>query len=100
MEKIAQDMKARMEALDRAGLHAYRIAMVGGPTESPVWTQILADAVGVAVELPEAGAYAGALGAAILAGIGARLFADEAAGFARVRHEDRIVAPRDGTIAE
>ncbi|MDI6775344.1 MAG: FGGY family carbohydrate kinase [Verrucomicrobiota bacterium] len=101
MENIALDTKAKMDSLRLAGLRYDRIVMVGGPAESPVWTQILADTIGVEIVLTEAGAYAGALGAAILAGIGTRIFADETDGFARIRRSDRVVRPGSGrTISE
>jgi sugar (pentulose or hexulose) kinase len=93
MEQIVGDMKARMDSLAKAGLAARRLVMVGGPTEGKAWTRILADTLGLDLALPEAGAYAGALGAAILAGIGTGLFKDEAAGFAKVRSGERIVRP-------
>lgn len=93
MESIARDMKAKVTALSKAGLKADRLTMVGGPTESKVWTEILADELGLEILLPESGAFAGALGAALLAGIGTGLFADEASGFARIRDRARRVEP-------
>lgn len=93
MEDLARQMKLRMDALAAAGLRAESIAMVGGPTESPVWMQIMADTTGVEIALPEPGAYAGAVGAAILAGMGAGLFADEADGAARLGFRGRAVRP-------
>jgi sugar (pentulose or hexulose) kinase len=98
MEGIARQMREKMEKLAGAGLRARRIVMVGGPTESAIWTQILADELGVAIALPESGAFAGALGAAILAGIGVRVFADETAGFARVRSGCRTVKPTTRSV--
>jgi sugar (pentulose or hexulose) kinase len=96
MEEIAGRMAARMRSLAAAGLAARRVAMVGGPSESRTWTRILADMLGVEIALPEAGACAGALGAAILAGIGVGAFADEASAFGRVRSGAAIVRPGMG----
>ena len=98
METIARDMRAKVDALALAGLRADRLVMVGGPTESQVWTQILADELGLAIELPASGAFAGALGAAILAGIGQGIFPDETSGFARIRSGDRTVQKRTITV--
>ena len=97
MEGIAREMKSRMESLSAAGLRAERIAVVGGPTESPAWMQILSDLSGLELLLPEVGAHAGAAGAAILAGIGAGIFADEADGAARVGLRGRTVRPEGRT---
>jgi sugar (pentulose or hexulose) kinase len=84
MERIAADTAGRMRELEQAGLRADRIVMVGGPTQSPVWTGILAELVGRDIVLPETGAYAGALGAAIIAGIGQGTFRDEKDAWARL----------------
>jgi sugar (pentulose or hexulose) kinase len=67
MEGVAMQVKKRIDELDKAGLHAERIVMVGGPTGSAVWTNILKDTLKVDIETPEIGAYAGAIGAAIMA---------------------------------
>jgi len=68
MERIAGDAAKRMDELAKAGLAANRVVMVGGPSESPVWPGILQKLIGLKIEIPEAGSYAGALGAALLAG--------------------------------
>lgn len=68
MADIAQRTADRMSQLAASGLRATRIAMVGGPAHSPVWPDILRKATGLKIELPEIGSYAGALGAALLAG--------------------------------
>jgi len=96
MADLAGQMKARMDSLSAAGLRAERIVMVGGPTESPAWMQILADTLGSELALPEAGAHAGAVGAAILAGMGTGIFADEADAAARVGFRGRTVRPAGG----
>jgi sugar (pentulose or hexulose) kinase len=70
MERIARDMARKMDALDAAGLKARRVFMVGGPSESPVWPDMLREATGCDITLPENGAYAGAIGAAKMAGTG------------------------------
>jgi sugar (pentulose or hexulose) kinase len=67
MRKIAEGAAQRISELVKAGLRADRIAMVGGPAESPLWPDILRKAIGLEISLPEIGSYAGALGAAMLA---------------------------------
>ena len=97
MEDLAGHTKGRMDSLAATGFRAGSIAMVGGPAESPAWAQILADVTGVELTLPEAGAHAGAVGAAILAGIGSGIFADEADGAGRVGLRGRTVRPEGRT---
>lgn len=68
MEQVAAEMTTRVNELAAAGLPARRIVMVGGPTRSAVWVNILRERLGRPIVMPEHGAYAGALGAARLAG--------------------------------
>lgn len=72
MERISENMATRMRELAQAGLLAGRIFMVGGPSESPVWPDILREATGLDIAIPKNGAYAGALGAAFMAAAGIR----------------------------
>ncbi len=81
MEMAAFEMWNRLLRLSEAGLPAEYMTMVGGPSESPVWPQILSDVTGLELRLAD-GRTAGAVGAAILAGIGAGMFPDEESGFA------------------
>lgn len=80
MEGAAYEMRRRILQLEAAGVPARDITMVGGPSESPVWTQIMADICGLPIRLTN-GQVAGALGAAIMAGIGVDLFDDAATGY-------------------
>ncbi|MCP4396596.1 MAG: hypothetical protein GY801_04720, partial [bacterium] len=80
MEGTAFEMKRKIQELAEAGLPAERIAMVGGPAESPVWPRILAEITGLELRLIN-GQSAGAVGAAILAGIGTGIFRDEREAF-------------------
>ena len=84
MESTARAMCDRIWELAAAGIPVERITMVGGPTNSPIWPRILADQLGCEIALPEYGEVAGAVGAAILAGIGAGVFRDEREAWERV----------------
>jgi sugar (pentulose or hexulose) kinase len=93
MEGIAFEMKTRMDNYAKAGIPAERITMVGGPSESPIWPQIVSDVTGLELRLV-GGQAAGAVGAAILAGIGAGIFKDERDGYRRMGSEEqRVVKP-------
>ena len=81
MEGIAYELRWVIQEMREAGLEVADLTMVGGAAESEVWPQIVADVVGVPVALPSSKQAAGR-GAAILAGVGAGLFADPEAGFA------------------
>ncbi len=92
MEGPALRMRYNIERLDKAGIRADRIAMVGGPSESPVWPRIVAEITGLELKLIN-GQTAGALGAAILAAIGAGLFRDEHEAFSSMGGEGTVIAP-------
>ncbi|MBN1675567.1 MAG: hypothetical protein JXR37_31285 [Kiritimatiellae bacterium] len=99
MESLARALAERLRQLAQAGMTAEKITMVGGPAESPVWPQIVADITGLTLHL-FGGQHAGALGAAVLAGIGAGLYANEAEGAAQVAREPVIVRPDPRAQAE
>ena len=94
MEGCAFLMKQKMDKLDGAlesGMQ--RIVMVGGPTKSPVWPEILSAILGTRISIPETGAHAGALGAAIMAGIGTGFFTNLADGWEAMKSGERIIDP-------
>ncbi len=92
MEGVAYKMRERIEKLSSAGIAANNITMVGGPSESPIWSQILSDVTGLELKLLN-GETAGALGAAIMAGIGAGIFKNEIEGFNAIGGKARIITP-------
>ena len=77
-----------------------RIVLTGGPTKSPLWPYILADVLTQPVVIPETGQHAGAMGAVILAGIGAGLFRDEQDGYSRIRSKEKIIKPEPVRIRQ
>jgi sugar (pentulose or hexulose) kinase len=90
MEGTAFEIAQKMAAMAPAGVAVQRIAMVGGPSQSPVWPQIVADATALHIELVT-GRNAGALGAAMLAARGAGF--DLSALPARQSGARRVVEP-------
>jgi len=97
MEGPALRMRYNIERLAAAGIRADRIAMVGGPAESPVWPRIVAEITGLELKLIN-GQTAGAVGAAILAAIGAGLFRDEREAFASMGGEGKVITPSAKTM--
>ena len=92
MEGTAFEMKRKIQELAEAGMPAERIAMVGGPAESPIWPRIVADITGLELRLIN-GQSAGAVGAAILAGIGAGIFRDEFEAFSGMGENAICISP-------
>ena len=92
MEGIVFRTRARVDELSQlTGTRPGRIVLTGGPTRSPVWPSILADVLNRPVVLPETGEHAGAMGAAILAGIGIGRYRNEQDGYAALLSPDRVV---------
>lgn len=90
MEGIAYELRWVIEEIRGAGVDVSELRMVGGATASTIWPQVVADIADVDVILPHT-REAAARGAAILAGVGAGLFADAEAGYAAfVSHETRL----------
>ena len=92
MEGPALRMRYNIGRLAEAGIRADRIAMVGGPAESTIWSRIVAEITGLELKLIN-GQTAGAMGAAILAAIGAGLFQDEREAFASMGGEGTVITP-------
>jgi sugar (pentulose or hexulose) kinase len=73
--------------------------MVGGPAESPVWPRIVAEVLGHELLLLH-GQHAGAVGAAVLAAIGAGLYRDEREAFAAMGGKAIRIAPEPEAVRE
>ncbi|MCD6286361.1 MAG: hypothetical protein J7M39_10670 [Anaerolineae bacterium] len=80
MEGITYELRWTIEEIQGTGVAVEQLTMVGGAAQSPIWPQIVADVTGVPVTVP-AESQAAALGAAILAGVGAGCFPNAEAGF-------------------
>lgn len=78
-EGVAFEHRRHVDVLRAAGLRFDSAALSGGGARSSVWPQMFADILGIPVSIPRCG-EAGALGAAIAAGVGAGVFADLPAG--------------------
>ena len=67
MEGVAHAFRDGLDALREAGTTIERATAVGGGSRSTVWLQIMADTLGIAIDVPAKGEFGGALGAARLA---------------------------------
>ncbi len=75
MEGAAALLAEKIEGLKKLGCDFSHAVLAGGPSKSPVWPDIIARRLGI--EIKVASPHAGAVGAAILAGIGAGIYKDE-----------------------
>ena len=67
MVSTANIMHKKIADFAKAGIKADDITMVGGPTKSRIWIQILTETIGKKIKIHKSGQYAGALGAAMYA---------------------------------
>ena len=75
MEGAARLLSEKARTLAPYGFSFKQGMLVGGPANSPVWPGIIASIMGI--ELSVGSRHAGALGAALLAGIGIGVYPDE-----------------------
>ncbi|MEW5956199.1 MAG: FGGY family carbohydrate kinase [Chloroflexota bacterium] len=94
LEGAAFELRWTLDKIKQAGLPVEHLWVAGGATQSPVWPQILADVGGVPIWLTQYAQWP-ALGAAILAGVGAGLFETLEAGIARFQKSPRQIAPAE-----
>jgi xylulokinase len=82
-----------VQGIERSlNLRTDRIVAIGGAVNNRFWMQNKADVVGTAIEVPEID-EAVVLGAAVLAGIGVGIYADESEAYAQVYRPGEIYEP-------
>ena len=67
MEGVAHAFRDGLDAMAEAGTRVESAIAVGGGSRSEAWLRMMADTLGIAIEVPAAGELGGALGAARLA---------------------------------
>lgn len=92
LEGICLNHRTHLDALREAFDVVGALRVCGGGARSAVWTQLLADVTGLDVEVTDAD-EATARGAALLAGVGAGVFADLDDAAARAVHVVRRQSP-------
>ena len=99
MEGVVFSLRDGLELMQAMGLSIERIIASGGGTQHPLWLQLQADILDAEVVRTET-QEAAALGAALLAGIGAGLYSDfGAASAAAVRYSADVYHPRPAIAA-
>lgn len=76
MENVINMLAVKMETIAKAGIVCDEAVMVGGPSENPLWAELIAEKTGMRVRVMH-GSYAGAVGAAVLAGTAVGLYPDQ-----------------------
>ena len=92
MEGITLEVKDMLLSLLASGIEISEVHILGGPTRSGIWNQIQADMYNRPVKTLK-NADAAVLGAAILAGVGAKHFRDVREGAARMVKVDKVYQP-------
>lgn len=75
LEAVSFMIRRNLEGLNRLGVRARELRVLGGGSKSRLWSQIHADTCGIPVVVPTQG-EAAVLGAAILAAVGIHAYAD------------------------
>lgn len=84
MENTVNMLASRMAEITASGIVCEEAVMVGGPSESPLWAELIAEKTGIRVQVMH-GAYAGAVGAAVLVGSALGLYPDVESACASLR---------------
>lgn len=92
LEGATYYLREGIETLPGAGIPLQSYVAVGGGSKSDIWIQLSADILQRPFSRPKV-TEAGALGAAILAGVGSGIFASAAEGVAQMVHSDRAWEP-------
>jgi xylulokinase len=92
LEGVTFYLKAAVDALPPTGIEIADFRAVGGGSKSDNWIQLSADIMGRPFLRPRV-TEAGALGAAIIAGVGSGTFGSYAEGVAAMVHPDRAFEP-------
>ena len=77
MEGAVNLLKEKLDILKGIGISPKTAVMVGGPSKNPMYLELIEKICGIKVSVRH-GVNAGAVGAAMLAGIGAGIYKDEA----------------------
>jgi len=86
MENTVNMLAERIAEISAAGISCDEAVMVGGPSESPLWADLIAEKTGMRVHVMH-GAYAGAVGAAVLAGASLGLYPDQESACAALKEQ-------------
>ncbi len=98
MEGVAFGMRDNLELLRAQGVRPESAAVSGGAANSPVWRQIIADIMGIPLYTVNT-TEGSALGAAILAAVGAKAWPDVPSACNALIHKVEEIQPNAETVA-
>ena len=98
MEAVALYFVPSLNLLSRMGVTADCLMVTGGGARSDAWMQIQADVLGLRITRPEI-IEAGTLGAALLAGLATKVYADASEAVAATVRIERVFEPDHGRAA-
>lgn len=96
LESIAYLVRADLEALQRLGVSPSEVRLLGGAAKSHLWSQIKADVLGLPVAVLS-GSDTAALGAAMIAAVGAGLLPDLPHAYAAMGRTGSVLMPQAET---
>jgi xylulokinase len=92
LEGLTFELRINLDLLRQGGVLIHELRAIGGGARSELWLQLKADILGVPVVTP-AVTEAACLGAALLGGVGAGVYADAAQAVTQVLHLTRTYQP-------
>ncbi len=98
LEGLTFELRVNLDLLRGAGIEISMLHAVGGGARSPLWLQLKADICNVLLQAPRV-TEAACLGAALLAGVGAGVYADARAAVAAAVQWQPPVEPRPSQVA-
>ncbi|GAB4200075.1 MAG: xylulokinase [Roseiflexaceae bacterium] len=98
LEGVAFAFRDGLKVFRDLGLRTETVRLGGGGSRSPLWQQIMADVLGAPVELTDA-EHGAALGAALIAGVGAGAFPDLEQAAAQAVRTTATIAPDPARVA-
>jgi xylulokinase len=75
LEAVAFTIEHNLSTMRKKGIAVHQIQLLGGGSQSPLWSQIIADVTGIPI-ITLKNTENAAIGAAILAGVGSGIFKD------------------------
>lgn len=97
LEGVAYSLRDCYGTIEEMGLPVGRIFLIGGGARGELWSRIVCDVFDLPVQVPSPGDAS--FGSALLAGVGAGVFADRREAVRRCLHIEREIRPDSGTAA-
>ncbi len=98
VESVAFMLRENIELLKNLSIPVKKVRSLGGAAKSDIWLKIKADVLDVPVEVPQY-SEAASLGAAVLAGIGAKVFRDINQAVKEVVKVEKSFYPKPSNVA-